>query len=154
MRLIDADELQIEIDSLSRLAQADAQKLLLGRVFYIIDHMPAIPAPQWISVEDRMPNKYKLVIITDGEHVEEGYINNYGIWSFGNGLRWETSLKAVTHWMPLPEPPDKRYKCRYADDNGVCSKLSGNGEIIYCMEGPCPYDFPEEVRDDGAHIEP
>ena len=43
--------------------------------------------------------------------------------------------------------------CRYADANGVCSKLSGNGEIIYCVEGPCPYMF-EEVRDDGAHIEP
>lgn len=25
--------------------------------------------------------------------------------------------------------------CRYADANGVCSKLSGNGEIIYCVEG-------------------
>lgn len=60
----------------------------------------------------------------------------------------------VTHWMPLPEPPKERYKCRYADDNGVCSKCSGNGEIIYCIEGPCPYDLPEEVRDDGAHIEP
>ena len=41
----------------------------------------------------------------------------------------------VTHWMPLPETPKERYKCRYADGNGVCSKLSGNGEIIYCVEG-------------------
>lgn len=55
----------------------------------------------------------------------------------------------VTHWMPLPEPPKERYKCRYADDNGVCSKCSGNGEIIYCVEGPCPYMF-EEVLDDGT----
>ena len=54
----------------------------------------------------------------------------------------------VTHWMPLPEPPEERYKCRYADDNGVCSKLNGNGEIIYCVEGPCPYDLPEEVKDE------
>lgn len=54
----------------------------------------------------------------------------------------------VTHWMPLPESQEERYKCRYADANGVCSKLSGNGEIIYCVEGPCPYMF-EEVRDDG-----
>lgn len=43
---------------------------------------------------------------------------------------------------------DKHYKCRYADDNGVCSKCSENGEIIYCIEGPCPYMF-EEARDDG-----
>ena len=56
----------------------------------------------------------------------------------------------VTHWMPLPEPPEERYKCRYADANGVCSKCSGNGEIIYCVEGPCPYMF-EEVLDDGKN---
>ena len=49
--------------------------------------------------------------------------------------------------------PEERYKCRYADDNGVCSKCSKNGEIIYCVEGPCPYMF-DEVRDDGTHIEP
>lgn len=45
-------------------------------------------------------------------------------------------------------------ECRYADYNGVCRKLSGNGEIIYCIEGPCPYDMPGEMRDDGAHIKP
>ena len=40
MRLIDADELQIKIASLSRLARSDAQKSLMGRVLYIIDQMP------------------------------------------------------------------------------------------------------------------
>ena len=56
----------------------------------------------------------------------------------------------VTHWMPLPEPPEKRYKCRYAGNDGVCSKCSANGEIIYCVEGPCPYDMPKGVRNDGT----
>ena len=45
-RLIDADELQIKIASLSRLARYDAQKSLLGRVLYIIDQMPTITMPQ------------------------------------------------------------------------------------------------------------
>lgn len=57
MRLIDADALQIKIASLSRLARSDAQKSLMGRVLYIIDQMPTIPAPQWISVEDRLPEE-------------------------------------------------------------------------------------------------
>ena len=38
--------------------------------------------------------------------------------------------------------------CRYADANGVCSKLSGNGVINYCVEGMCPYLFYEEVQGD------
>ena len=71
MRLIDADELQIKIASLSKLARSDAQKSLMGRVLYIIDQMPTITMPQWIRAEER-----------------------------------------------LPEPPDGRYKCRYADNNG------------------------------------
>lgn len=57
MRMIDADALQIKIASLSRLARSDAQKSLMGRVLYIIDQMPTIPAPQWISVEDRLPGE-------------------------------------------------------------------------------------------------
>lgn len=32
MRMIDADELQVKIASLSRLARSDAQKSLMGRV--------------------------------------------------------------------------------------------------------------------------
>ena len=76
MRLIDADELQIKLASLSRLARSNAQKSLLGRVLYIIDQMPTITMPQWIRAEER-----------------------------------------------LPEPPDERYKCRYADANGVRERL-------------------------------
>lgn len=76
MRMIDADALQIKIASLSKLARSDAQKSLMGRVLYIIDQMPTITMPQWIRVEER-----------------------------------------------LPEPPDERYKCRYADANGVRERL-------------------------------
>ena len=49
---------------------------------------------------------------------------------------------------------DKRYKCRYADDNGVCDKFTETEEIVYCTGRPCLYYTPVEVRDDGAHIEP
>lgn len=45
-RMIDADELQIKIASLSKLARSDAQKSLMGRVLYIIDQMPTITMPR------------------------------------------------------------------------------------------------------------
>lgn len=44
-----------------------------------------------------------------------------------------------------PEPPDKRYKCRYADDNGVCDKFAESEEIVYCTGRPCLYYTPVEV---------
>lgn len=117
MRLIDADALQIEIDSLSRLAQADAQKLLLGRVFYIIDHMPTIPTTQWISVEDRLPGEngqyivtacdegepYDMMIWNDTVVVCAEYYNGCWTWE-ENGTEYDLN-GIVTHWMPLPTNP-------------------------------------------------
>ena len=45
---------------------------------------------------------------------------------------------------------DKHYKCRYADDNGVCDKFTESEEIVYCTGRPCLYYTPMEVRDDGT----
>ena len=160
MRLIDADELQIKLASLSRLARSDAQKSLMGRVLYIIDQMPTITMPQWIRVEERLPERNGEYIVTacdEGEPYDEIIWNDTvvvcaeyykGCWTWEENSTEYSLDGIVTHWMPLPEPPEERYKCRYADDNGVCSKCSGNGEIIYCVEGPCPYDLPEEVKDE------
>ena len=116
-RMIDADALQIELASLSRLARSDAQKSLLGRVLYIIDQMPTITMPQWISVEERLPERNGEYIVTacdEGEPYDEiiwndtvvvcaEYYKGCWIWEENNT---EYSLDGiVTHWMPLPEPP-------------------------------------------------
>ncbi len=53
---------------------------------------------EWISVEDRLPEKYQPVIaylpgiIYSDQHVQ--MIK----W-------WDADVVEVTHWMPLPEPP-------------------------------------------------
>ena len=88
----------------------------------------------WISVKDRLPEPYELVLIyyTKGNRptYSEGIIydsakhlhsdsHREAFWrSCGYGLVWEdgfgrqiqslTAKKSknnVTHWMPLPEPP-------------------------------------------------
>ena len=55
---------------------------------------------EWISVEDRLPDEYADVLVVfpvgsrhiyEVDHVEDG------------GWFWNAS--EVTHWMPLPEPP-------------------------------------------------
>lgn len=62
---------------------------------------------EWISVEDRLPKEDKNVLV----------ITSYGFYkiakwnSYNNGTTviWETNddygASAITHWMPLPEPP-------------------------------------------------
>lgn len=139
MRLIDADELIKTLESFMDLLDP-GYAMGIGRAIWLVKDAPTIPSPQWIRVEDSPPGDEYDYILT-----YKPYLAKIG----GNGFVIEYPWfvrrnKTYKYWMPLPEPPKERYKCRYADDDGVCSKCSGNGEIIYCVEGPCPYDMPED----------
>ena len=61
---------------------------------------------KWISVEDRMPEEGEVVmcrhkarqypVFCQWDESDLCWVNNS--WTFGRGL--------ITHWMPLPEPPE------------------------------------------------
>ncbi len=62
-------------------------------------------AQRWIPVSERLPEENQQILSTDGK---EFYLDYYARWEgkdnppcFCDGLSW-----AVTHWMPLPEPPE------------------------------------------------
>ena len=66
---------------------------------------------QWIKCNWRIPEEGEDVIVCDNlRQVHEGYYLQYG-----DLVRWEIySYKpsyydevTVTHWMPLPEPPQE-----------------------------------------------
>ena len=56
----------------------------------------------WISVDERLPEPNRIVLIDGGI----GHITNDGFWytdtaqDAGRLIQWK-----VTHWMPLPLPP-------------------------------------------------
>ena len=110
-RLIDADALQIKIASLSKLARSNAQKSLLGRVLYIIDQMPTITMPQWISVEERLPegNKEVLIYLPEYDSVEMAALFSIPSMNLKEWAKNEDAymLHEVSYWMPLPEPPEE-----------------------------------------------
>lgn len=63
--------------------------------------------PKWISVEDRLPDAFTPVIVcrpgNDVAHiVEQGCKDVMDWWKV-----YGTRTKKVTHWMPLPEPPEE-----------------------------------------------
>lgn len=66
---------------------------------FLIAH--GVTVQEWISVEDRLPEK-DVKVLTFGVY---GFSVNYrdrfsGKWRGVNGRsQW------ITHWMPLPEPP-------------------------------------------------
>ncbi len=57
------------------------------------------PAPQWISVKDRLPEKNgNYLVCTKAMSV---FTTHY--WT--DETRWSHYTNHITHWMPLPDPP-------------------------------------------------
>ena len=78
--------------------------------------IPAANAdPEWISVEDRLPETKDPVLCyylgKDGKHhYSVGYHERYGSYAEAWYVEIEYNCagygcERVTHWMPLPEPP-------------------------------------------------
>lgn len=66
---------------------------------------------EWISVEERLPNKEEFVLIFDQGHIClcEYTKNNwtYGKWGFLDDQDEQPEVWFPSHWMPLPDPPIK-----------------------------------------------
>ena len=57
-------------------------------------------APEWIRVEDGLPDKagWYLVFRTKHTHAETAFFK-------GKTFPLDNHYGTITHWMPLPEPP-------------------------------------------------
>ena len=81
---------------------------------YVIDLEQRVP--RWISVEERLPDKSHDWVLIIGKWESDGgwivpHVAEYreGIW-MTNGTGWnkiEDLHIKITHWMPLPEPPEE-----------------------------------------------
>ena len=62
--------------------------------------MPTLTPPnEWVSVEERLPETtYCVLVYTTDYSIEVDAIGSDGEW-----MSYE-----VTHWMPLPAPPDRQ----------------------------------------------
>ena len=72
------------------------------------------PPNEWVSVDERLPGeKQRVIVRCERVGTSVGWI----LW--GN---WMTDIGPgagkVTHWMPLPAPPDRRPPERKEDTNG------------------------------------
>ena len=79
----------------------------VSKRFYCIG--PTIPAAQWISVEERLPEEQKEVLIYLPEYDSVEMAALFTIPSM-NLREWAQNedaymLDEVSYWMPLPEPP-------------------------------------------------
>ena len=71
---------------------------------YLLDS--GVTVQEWISVNDRLPEPWKQVLIYSRHNFCESalYIGVSGKWR----VTWNHEMldaDSVTHWMPLPQPP-------------------------------------------------
>ncbi|KQI82706.1 DUF551 domain-containing protein [Escherichia coli] len=74
--------------------------------FDVNGNSPVTP-DAWISCSERMPKGYADVLVTDGEHVEVKWWDESGYWNSWTELNSDIFADEITHWMPLPEPPQE-----------------------------------------------
>ena len=110
-RAIDADKLKKE---LAPYEENDFSQQI-DVILKIVDMQPTITTPnEWVSVEERLPEESDgMVLLTDGISVRTGYRNwmfrmdDYPI-VFVPGQKKGGGEMAVTHWMKISAPPDRR----------------------------------------------
>ena len=93
---------------------------------YLVDHLPTLTPPnEWVSVEERLPEynpgtgaKSYWVAKKDNagnwqmkiaQYCDYGYAMTMDAETEVTWRDWDfTKIVNVTHWMPLPAPPDRR----------------------------------------------
>lgn len=103
---------------------------LLEDVLWEINAQPTLTPPnEWISVEDRLPESIvnKVLVYCENGYIGYGHYEKYqgeetwynlesgepfSSWSLQNCLPYK-----VTHWMPLPKPPETMTKRMEAVDD-------------------------------------
>ena len=99
------DDLQSIIDEEPDNYMNDWRTTLCMARDYLKEHFAE---QKWIPVTERLPESGKCVLI----YSKEGMVAEGSYWAFNKKwtqYRWSVKdLQNVTHWMPLPEPPETK----------------------------------------------
>lgn len=111
MRPIDADALIAEFEEYIKINRSCGNNICVSVADVLIEttiDAPTIEQPTWISVEDRLPLYNERVLAYVCGRIEpltlfyrDLLVEDY--WE--DDVQRVIILRAVTHWMPLPQPP-------------------------------------------------
>jgi hypothetical protein len=91
-------------------------EMVKGDMFGLVKDAPAVAAmPRWISVEERLPEyDIDVLVCATGDFGSVITITSYSDNLHGFNIKgwvspWQYFHKnyTITHWMPLPQPPEE-----------------------------------------------
>lgn len=88
-------------------SQSDFDKVA-NKILSLLDKQSV---PEWVSVEDRLPERCKLdnpipIYVSYYGYCSEAYYSDEGeFMRKWDGRFYYSKIWGVTHWMPLPQPP-------------------------------------------------
>ncbi|EFF7437253.1 DUF551 domain-containing protein [Escherichia coli] len=101
-------KLRVELETAKkRIAELEAEPVSQTCKLNELSGNSPVTPDGWISCSDRMPKGYADVLVTDGEHVEVKWWDESGYWNSWTELNSDIFADEITHWMPLPEPPQE-----------------------------------------------
>ena len=112
--LIDRDALLSDINEEIEANQEYPEDKLIRKGLRIarksIENAPTVN--HWIPVEDALPEKTGYYLVCDSTIVAEGMrgrqdVSKYVIGRHGGHWYGAIHRECITHWMPLPEPPEE-----------------------------------------------
>ena len=110
MKPIDGDKLISQIENDYKFAEGDRRKALSDVLDLVADADTLTPPNEWVSVEERPSPLRENVLVCAYWHehwgVYMGWNSGHG-WTVSCGIGQRSDVQ-VSHWMPLPAPPDRR----------------------------------------------
>lgn len=125
-RAIDADRLLNALNSVISDYTSEGKypdRFGIDDAINLVEDAPTLtPQNEWVSVDDRLPEEdphikkfidgeifgLLTVLVYNGEVKQTNrFFCNAPKFGFSKTDGWEWASSNVTHWMPLPEPPEK-----------------------------------------------
>lgn len=106
--LIDRDAVIKQIAETQDKVSSGIEDVTFYRAIKIIRNAPAVN--RWIPCSESLPEVWKEVLVvlnSNGyQSINIGEKQEEGSWMIGGEFWYEKDDPRITHWMPLPEPPE------------------------------------------------
>jgi hypothetical protein len=79
----------------------------------------------WQPIESA-PKQGKMILCWDGSHINKGYHSGLRGWKVAHNSNYKGGFNP-THWMPLPEPPDKQLANSGSQENDALEDTEKKG---------------------------